>query len=465
MAIRPLLTAALAWTVVVAGGGSALAGPTSNSPTAPCPVLEVYGIQGTGESSPDANPKTDTGMLGMAFRPMLAAAPGLIDRTYIPYEASFGGATPGGPLPYSQSVDHAVTRLEQMATEMAKRCPSTRFAGVGYSQGAHAMSVWAKRIGAGNDPIPPERVAGIALLADPARPPHAPVFPGRPGARSPEPMPGTSGSAVSAISVNDPGVGGSGIAPLADVNQDYGALAGRVADICTPGDLACDAPEHAPIVHLIANIAGQSQLNPHDPIAAISTVAQALATTAFKTAVPVINNDVQGMSLDELSYQPQETISQRLAQASDPRTPLPTINDTLSALIKVGTIGFNAVKTVATKVFTPETIAELATVGLANPVAIATTLGTKIASAAVELVPPAAQSRLVDEAFIALKENITDNRDLFDVATLVRYSDTIANHQGYASVSASPTGQAAVKVVADWFAAAAHDIVAQQGSR
>ncbi|NQE85943.1 cutinase family protein [Nocardia terpenica] len=464
MVIRTLLVPVLASAVVVSAGGAALAAPAPGAAQS-CPALEVFGIQGTGESSPDANPKTDTGMLGMMFRPMMAAAPGLIDRTYVDYPASFGGATAGGPMPYVQSVDQAVAGMDRAVTDLAKRCPSTMFAGAGYSQGAHAMSMWAKRVGAGTGPIPAERVAGVALLADPARPPQAPVFPGRPGTRSPEPVPGTSGSEVARITVTDPGLGGSGIAPLADVDQGYGSLAGRVADICTPGDLACDAPEHAPIAHLITNIAGQSELNPQDPIAAISTVAQALATTSFKTAVPVINEDIQGTSLDELSYEPQKTISQRLAEASDPRTPLPSINDALSALIKVGTIGFNAVKTVVTKVFTPETIAELATVGLANPVAAAMTLGTKIASATMELVPPAAQSRLVNEAFTALQDNITDNRDLFNVATLVRYSDTIAKHQGYASVSASPTGQAPVIVAANWFAAAARDLAAHQGTR
>jgi transposase len=44
--------------------------------------------------------------------------------------------------------------------------------------------------------------------------------------------------------------------------------------------------------------------------------------------------------------------------------------------------------------------------------------------------------RLVGEAFTALQDNITDNRDLFNVATLVRYSDTIAKHQGYEGYSA-----------------------------
>ncbi|QIS08791.1 cutinase family protein [Nocardia arthritidis] len=460
---RVVAGAALASVVVAASGWTAYA---QESSAGTCPALAVFGVQGTGESAPDADPKTDTGVLALMFRPMMAAASGLIERTYVPYEASFGGATAGGSLPYSQSVGHAVDRLDQMVGEMARRCPSTQFAGAGYSQGAHAMSMWAKRVGGGTGPIPADRVAAVALFANPARSPRSAVFPGRPGATSPAPAPGTSGEEVSKVSVTDPGLGGAGIAPLNDVEQGYGALTGRVADLCTPGDLACDAPEHAPVVHLITNIAGQSNLDPNDPVAAISTVAAALATTAFKTGVAVVNNDIHGKSLDELSYEPKKSISQRLAEMSDPRSPMPSADEVLSAVLKVGTIAFNAVKTVVTKVFTPDTIAQLATVGLADPAAAAMTLGTKVASAVVELVPPAAQSRMVNEAFAALKDNITDNRDLFNIATLVKYSDTIAKHQGYASVSASPNGKSPLTVAADWFSAAARDIAASaQGPR
>ncbi|MBF6064683.1 cutinase family protein [Nocardia terpenica] len=456
---------ALAATVVTSAVGAATAERApSHSAGQQCPALAVFGVQGTGESSPDADPKNDTGMLGLMFRPMMADASGLIDRTYVPYEASFGGAVAGGPVPYEQSVDHAVSRLDQMVAEEAKRCPSAKLAGAGYSQGAHAMSMWAKKVGAGQGTVPADRVAGVVLLADPTRQPRSGVFPGRPGQHSPEPVPGTTGSEVSKITVTDPGLDGAGIAPLADTGEGYGSLSGRVADICAPGDLACDAPEHAPVAHLVANIAGQSTLDPNDPVAAISTVAQALATTTFKTVVPVINNDVQGKTLDQLSYEPQKTISQRLAEASDPRSPMPGVDETLSALMKVGTIAFNAVKTVVTKVFTPDTIAQLATVGLADPVGAAMTLGGKVASAVMELVPPATQSRWVNEAFTTLTDNITDNRDLFNISTLITYSDTIAKHQGYASFSSSPSGQSALDVGARWFAAAAHDIASGHGN-
>jgi hypothetical protein len=126
--------------------------------------------------------------------------------------------------------------------------------------------------------------------------------------------------------------------------------------------------------------------------------------------------------------------------------------------MKVGTIAFNAVKTVVSDVFTPDTIAELATVGLSNPVAAALTLAAKVPAALMDLVPPSTQTRWVSQAFETVKDNVTDNRDLFNIATLVHYSDTIAKHESYAGGSASPTGQSPTAVAAAWFAAAAHDL-------
>ncbi|MCC3316678.1 hypothetical protein [Nocardia africana] len=60
----------------------------------------------------------------------------------------------------------------------------------------------------------------------------------------------------------------------------FGLLAGRVADLCAPGDLACDAPTGSPLTQTVKNIAAQSNLG--DPVAAISTIAQALAATTWK---------------------------------------------------------------------------------------------------------------------------------------------------------------------------------------
>ena len=182
--------------------------------------------------------------------------------------------------------------------------------------------------------------------------------------------------------------------------------------------------------------------------------------TAVKTAVPVINEDVQSPenNLESLSYSPQQTLSQRLATASDPRTPLPNVSDALSAIVKVGTIGFNAVKTVIQTVATPTTIAAVATAGAANPLAIVGILGAKLGEAAVTLVPPATQERWVSNAFDAFKSEFSANSQLFEVSSLLKYWDAAKQHTSYGEVAATPTGQPPTTLVANWIAAAARDI-------
>lgn len=426
-----------------------------------CPALFALGVQGTGQSSPDASPTTDTGMLSSVFMPLLANAGDLVSRAYVPYEAGFGGAVPGGNVPYSTSVSGAESGLDGMAAEIAARCPQTRFAAVGYSQGAHAVSIWAQQVAAGGAAIPADKLVGVALFADPTRPEGASLFPGAPGQTSPQPVPGTSGTEVSqVVALDQPPAEGGGIGPVADVGSDYGSLTGRVASFCTSGDLACDAPAGAPIVRVVSNIAGQSELSSGDPIRSLTSIAEALAMTTIKTVVPVINEDIQGTTLANLQLSPQQSLSQRLATASDPRTPLPDANDAISALMKVGTIGLNAAISVAKEVITPATIAELATVGMSNPLAAAGILGTKLLGAVVKLVPPASISRLVNQAFQVVQNEVTDNAELLDLNTLVKYANTVASHNSYGSTPATPGGASPVQFVIDWYTAAARDIAA-----
>ena len=327
---------------------------------------------------------------------------------------------PGANVPYAQSVSEAETRLEEMTSRIAAACPGTKFTAAGYSQGAHAVSMFARKVGAGAGVIPAEKLVGVATFGDPTRAPGAPLFPGAPERTTPEPAPGTTGTEVAKLATPQAATAtGGGIGPIADTATDYGAVTGRVMSFCAPGDLACDAPAGAPIARVVANIAGQSDLSGGDPVRSLTSIAEALALTTIKTAVPVINDDVHGTTLATLSLSPQKSLSQRLAEASDPRTPLPSAPDAVAALFKLGTIGLNAAITVATQVLTPGNIAEFATVGLVNPVAAAALLGTKLLDAVVKLVPPATTSRLTQQAFTALRDNVTDNAELLNVATLV----------------------------------------------
>lgn len=427
-----------------------------------CPGLMVYGIQGTGQSSPDADPDQDAGFLSRVLAPAMREAGEFMDRAYVPYDAGFGGAVPGGTKPYAESVDGAVTTAEDWIKDKVADCPATKFGLVGYSQGAHAVRVVLNNIVNGKTAINADQLALVANFGDPGRPQGAPLFPGRPGQSSPSPVPGTVGDAVSQIvaAVSSTPQGG-GIAPEADVDDTaYEAIAGRYLSSCTDGDLACDAPANAPLAHLVTNIAGQSELNPGDPLGSLSTIAEALAMTTVKTAVPVINDDIQAPenNLESLSYEPTQTLSQRLATASDPRTPLPSISDALSAVIKVGTIGLNAVKTVVQTVATPETIGALAVAGATNPMAVVGILGAKLGEAAVALVPPATQKRWVSNAFDAFEAELGANKDLFEISSLLKYRDAAKQHTSYSDVAATPTGAPPTTLVADWITAAATDI-------
>lgn len=424
-----------------------------------CPSLYVLGVQGTGQSAADASPTTDSGFLATVMKPLMTMAGSMVQRAYVPYPAGFGGAVGDSSMTFDQSVTAAINRTNSMIKQVADRCADTQFALTGYSQGAFAAGRVARDIGQGRGPVPADRVAGVSLFGDPTRPAGSPLFPGREGATRPDPAPGTSGESLMSVPVLEQQMpAGGGIGPTADSVSDYGELTGRVASHCQAGDLACDAPADAPVVHLVTNIVGQSKLDQDDPVQTLTSLAEALALTTVKTAVPVINEDVQGETLEELSYQPGQSISQRLAVASDPRTPLPTVSDALNALVKVGTIGLNAVITVAKEVLTPATIAALATTGLANPPAALAMLGAKALDATVKLVPPATVNRWANEAFTAVKQNVSDNSELLDVSNLVRYWQTAQQHGSYNTTSSTSAGVSAAAYTAAWFAALAADI-------
>lgn len=457
-----LSTAFVAVTVpaVVAAGTLVAPGIASAAPSAGCAPLYVVGVPGTGETSDTGSTDLSSGMLGSIVRPLASLAGSLTKDVAVPYDAGFGGAVKGGDMPYAQSVTQGETRLKTALTQIANRCDNTQFTLAGYSQGAQIVDKIAKQIGQGSGPISADKVAGVALLGNPARQAGSPTFPGS-GTR-PEALADSGSSAVNNIPpYQAPTPQGGGIGPTADSAGDYGQLEGRVGDFCAPGDLACDAPSNSPIVHVVTNLAGQSKLDQQDPVGTLASVATALGSTAIKAGVDVVNQDVSGDTLDSLSYTPSEPLSQRLATASDPRTPMPGINDTVNALIKVGTIGFNAVKTVVQTVFTPDTIAQVAAVGLANPIAALGVLGAKIPGALVQLVPPSTVSRWADEAFAAVQTEVTTNSDLLNLTNLVSYWNAGQTHTSYGKASASPSTPSPALYIAQWFAALAHDAAGQ----
>lgn len=433
-------------------------GTVSAAPS--CPNLMVYGIQGTGQSAPNASTTEDTGFLSQVFKPAKAAAGALIDRAYVPYQASFGGAgpsTPGQTAPYSESVQTAGRMAEKMIAEKVAKCPDTKFGLVGYSQGAHAARGVMNDILDGKTAIKPEQVALVANFGDPGRPAAASLFPERPGQKAPSPVPGTVGSEVAKVVAAVPPVAqGGGIGPQKDVNRSVGELAGRYMSWCTNGDLACDAPTGSPLTHLVTNLIGQATLDQNDPIKSLQSIAQALTMTVVKAGSPITGGDGGA----EFKGSPV-SLAQRLASASDPRTPMPTsptsLPEALGNLFRVGLIGGNAaVQAAPTKATDP--MAALASAGAGNATSLRSV--KQVAErGSVELVRPGSPDRTVNSVFDQLAGiGGADNGDLFSIASLTKYWDAGKAHSSYGTIAATPNGKPPTKYVADWIVAAAKDI-------
>ncbi|WP_433524057.1 cutinase family protein [Nocardia pseudovaccinii] len=370
----------------------------------------MLGVQGTGQSSPGADPLADTGMLGALLGPVVAAVPDLVARSYIAYPAGFGGAvgTGGGTDAYADSVREGVAALEAAADQIAAACPDTALAAVGYSQGAQVVSEFARAVGAGEGPVPAERVAGIALYSDPDRAPGSAVFPGRPGQLTPDPAPGTSGVAVSGVAITTAPTSGHGIA--AD-GVSYGALTGRVADICVDGDLSCAAPDHAALLRMAAQIAAQADLR--DPLAALGSIQALLSGVLGDAWTTVVNRDFR-IGPGVVDYVPEASLAERLTAAADPRTPPPSPEEAGAATARW---------------------AQITGLVAGDPVGQLPKLAGQLSGAWGQLV--------------------ADNVDLMNPAVWLRYSDVIGRHTGYAAAGQLASGVA-------WMTALAHDLAGRQ---
>ncbi|WP_433622257.1 cutinase family protein [Nocardia sp. CA-120079] len=392
------LSAASALTTAAGGAQAMPIGPG-------CPALYVLGVQGTGQSSPAADPVADTGVLGTMLAPVTAAVPGLVQHSYIAYGAGFGGIVPGGgAAPYAASVADAHNQLATAAAQVIEQCPGTLIAGVAYSQGAQALAQFAQEVGAGVGSVPADKIAAIALYSNPIRVEGSPTFPGRPGQTVPDPAPGTRGAAVSGVQVISGAAGGSGIA---STGAGYGALEGRVADVCVDGDLACSAPDQAALLRLGAEIAARANLA--DPISAVASINALLSQALGDAWTTVINNDIQ-VGGGNVDYAPQQPLSVRLIDAADPRIPAPTPEDAGAAAARWN---------------------EITATIVGNPVV---------------LLP-----KVVGQLSAAWGQLLADNAALTNPSVWLHFADTVARHNGYAATGQLTSGTA-------WLTALAHDL-------
>ncbi|MFF3228921.1 cutinase family protein [Nocardia suismassiliense] len=428
--------------------GAATAQPATGQ-SSRCPTLYVIGVPGTGETSPGADPSSDQGMLSSIMLAMRSAEPTRTDRAYVAYQAGFGGAVPGGPVPYSQSVTGGLQQLRTMAQSVVDRCETTRLAFVGYSQGAHIASLFTQEIGRGQSTIAANRIAGVALLADPTRYPGAPLFPGAADKLTPDPAPGTVAEGLATLQAHPTSAPGGGIGPLRDLAADFGALTGRVASFCIDGDLACDSPANAPILHMITNIAGQSLLPPGDPLTALSSITDALVATVHKTTTDVIDKDLHGLSPGSLVLSRDTSLSQRLAEASDPRSMIedPTGR---SAMLRLATITLNTLTSVVGLVLSPEDVCQIGALGATDPLAGLAALGAKMFASMPKRASAPRFTQIVTQAFDAIADLLSDNAELLDNHVWAKYQHAVTRHGSYA-LTPIAAERPSLQYIADWF--------------
>ncbi|QXF84357.1 cutinase family protein (plasmid) [Rhodococcus pyridinivorans] len=226
---RSRRTVALVATATVASGGVLLTAPAI-AHAAPTDCVSSFNlfIPGTWETDENADPSQPVGMLKPVADALENTHGSAVEVYTLPYMAR---AFDNGHT-YADSKADAVSKAKQVLADVAKSCPRTKFTMIGYSQGADAAGDIASDIGNGRGPIDASRVLAVGLLADPGA--------------------GTKGSATVG-----PRTSGQGIADPRP--QGMGALSGRVASICDPGDLYCSIEKgSSPLLGSLGSILSKS---------------------------------------------------------------------------------------------------------------------------------------------------------------------------------------------------------------
>ncbi len=256
MRVKKYIAVAGATAVVIsgltlAGGGSAVA-------DSGCPSIDVVAVPGTWETGDQRNQAVVGG--GM-LDGVTDGLPGSEQVDYVDYPAT---AFPWEGAVYGASKEAAVKNAEGIIRAMAGRCSSTRFAIVGYSQGADAAGDVAASIGTGHGVIPPAKVVAVGLLSDPSRSPvDAQVGP------------------------NVPGSGAAGIRP-----GGFGLLGDRVRTICAAGDLYCSTPDGDYLTRAIGFAAELSAANPGDVARLVSDGNALINDVMVNGGVPMLQNAI-----------------------------------------------------------------------------------------------------------------------------------------------------------------------------
>ncbi|MBA4021436.1 MAG: cutinase family protein [Gordonia sp.] len=248
---------ALAAGILTAGTVSVLSAPTAVADPADCPELYVLAIPGTWENSADGQVpgmlSYPTSGLGSETRVQLVG----YNATAFPWET-------GGSI-YGKSKAQAVANAEGLAITMTKRCPATKIAVIGYSQGADAAGDFAAEVGTRRGVIKPSQFAGAVLISDPRR---------------------TKRDALIGPKLSGEGNGGPR-------QGGFGWVSDRTFTICEPGDQYCNIPRDYYVSRIAGYLAETSDPNP-DQLGQYQAEAWAIVSELVTRGGP-------GALVDELS--------------------------------------------------------------------------------------------------------------------------------------------------------------------
>ncbi|MFD7841626.1 cutinase family protein [Nocardia sp. NPDC059764] len=259
------VAAAIAATYALTGPDSKQADPALTSSVTECHDMVTISVAGRNDSPQsgttkmlvDANGNELPAALSDDYQshwvdPVVNAPGGSVDSNsysavYISYPANLNS--------YEDAVNTGVANTEQVMRDISAACPNTKYAIVGYSEGADVVRRVAMQIGhqsAGADGkygiVDPGNVAGVVILADAGRTAGEGPFP---GAKDPSRPDNFNQSYQTGKQV----AGGQGALP--DQAGDFGALNGRIASFCSDGDLTCAAPKNISLLQLAINVGRQ----------------------------------------------------------------------------------------------------------------------------------------------------------------------------------------------------------------
>ncbi|UGT62335.1 cutinase family protein [Nocardia asteroides] len=246
--------------------------------------------------------------------PVVNAPDGAVDpdsyaAVYIAYPADMSS--------YEAAVETGVANTKQVMTEISAACPDTRFAIVGYSEGADvvrrvAMEIGNQQPGADGEYgiVDPADVVGVVILADSGRSPGDGPFIGADNACSnPD---GFDQKYQGATCTPADGQGA-----VAGTLGGFGALDGKIASFCSDGDLTCAAPENISLLQLVVNVGRQLDVDRLQAEGLTPATGGDVAVALGRIALAAFA-DIQAQGLGTW-MQSDETFLDVLLRVSDPQ--------------------------------------------------------------------------------------------------------------------------------------------------